>query len=217
MSPPDTSRPLKTRDRIVQTSLQLFNEYGEPRITTNHIADELDISPGNLYYHFRNKDDIIWLLFEQFERRMDTTLRAPKRRVPDMEDMWLYLHLVFENIWEYRFLYRDLDNILCRNKKLRTHFRRIVERKVSTAATICKGLVGAGVMTATTEDIAALSRNIAVVATYWLNFQRIRATACGNDSNDLGLGVYQVLSLVAPFLNGDARQLLQQLSREYLN
>ena len=148
---------------------------------------------------------------------MDTTLRAPKRRVPDMEDMWLYLHLVFENIWEYRFLYRDLDNILCRNKKLRTHFRRIVERKVSTAATICKGLVGAGVMTATTEDIAALSRNIAVVATYWLNFQRIRATACGNDSNDLGLGVYQVLSLVAPFLNGDARQLLQQLSREYLS
>ena len=217
MSPLDTSRPLKTRDRIVQTSLQLFNEYGEPRITTNHIADELDISPGNLYYHFRNKDDIIWLLFEQFERRMDTTLRAPKRRVPDMEDMWLYLHLVFENIWEYRFLYRDLDNILCRNKKLRTHFRRIVERKVSTAATICKGLVGAGVMTATTEDIAALSRNIAVVATYWLNFQRIRATACGNDSNDLGLGVYQVLSLVAPFLNGDARQLLQQLSREYLS
>ncbi|MCC7221245.1 MAG: TetR/AcrR family transcriptional regulator [Candidatus Contendobacter sp.] len=217
MSPPDTSRPLKTRDRIVQTSLQLFNEYGEPRITTNHIADELDISPGNLYYHFRNKDDIIWLLFEQFERRMDTTLRAPKRRVPDMEDMWLYLHLVFENIWEYLFLYRDLDNILCRNKKLRTHFRRIVERKVSTAATICKGLVGAGVMTATTEDIAALSRNIAVVATYWLNFQRIRATACGNDSNDLGLGVYQVLSLVAPFLNGDARQLLQQLSREYLS
>jgi AcrR family transcriptional regulator len=217
MSPSDSSPPLKTRDRIVQTSLQLFNDCGEPRITTNHIADELDISPGNLYYHFRNKDDIIWLLFQQFERRMDTALQVPERRVPDMEDMWLYLHLVFENIWEYRFLYRDLDNILSRNKKLRTHFRRILERKVSTAAAICKGLVGAGVMTASTEDIAALSRNIAVVATYWLNFQSVRATNPGNDSDDLGLGVYQVLSLVAPFLNGDARQLLQQLSREYLS
>ena len=217
MSPPDPPRPLKTRDRIVQASLQLFNEYGEPRITTNHIADELDISPGNLYYHFRNKDDIIWLLFEQFERRMDAALQVPERRIPDMEDMWLYLHLVFENIWEYRFLYRDLDNILSRNKKLRTHFRRILERKVSTATAICKGLVGAGVMTATAEDIAALSRNIAVVATYWLNFQSVRATSPGNDSDDLGLGVYQVLSLVAPFLNGDARRLLQQLSREYLS
>ena len=128
--------PLKTRDRILQTSLQLFNEYGEPRITTNHIADELDISPGNLYYHFRNKDDIIWLLFEQFERRMGAVLQVPERRAPDMEDMWLYLHLVFENIWEYRFFYRDLDNLLSRNKKLRTHFRRILGRKVSTASTL---------------------------------------------------------------------------------
>jgi AcrR family transcriptional regulator len=209
---------MKTRDRILQTSLQLFNQYGEPRITTNHIADELDISPGNLYYHFRSKDDIISLLFQQFERRMDAALQAPARRVPDMEDMWLYLHLVFENIWEYRFLYRDLDNILSRNKKLRTHFRRILERKVNTATAICKGLVEAGVMTASSEDIAALARNIAVVATYWLNFQSVRASTstAPDESSNLGLGVYQVLSLVAPFLNGEARRLLHQISREYL-
>ncbi|MDQ5911617.1 MAG: TetR/AcrR family transcriptional regulator [Pseudomonadota bacterium] len=210
--------PMKTRDRILQTSLQLFNEHGEPRITTNHIADELDISPGNLYYHFRNKDDIIWLLFEQFERRMDAALQVPERRAPDMEDMWLYLHLVFETIWEYRFFYRDLDNLLSRNKKLRTHFRRIIERKVTTAAAICQGLVDAGVMNATAEDIAALARNIAVVATYWLNFQRIRTSAAtvNQDSDHLALGVYQVLSQVAPFLRSDARQLLHHISREYL-
>jgi len=210
---------MKTRDRILQTSLQLFNDYGEPRITTNHIADEMDISPGNLYYHFRNKDEIISLLFQQFERQMNAALQAPERRVPNMEDMWLYLHLVFENIWEYRFFYRDLDNILSRNKKLRTHFRRILERKVNTAAAICKGLVEAGVMHATPEEIAALAQNIAVIATYWLNFQSTRASAArsnDSDSNNLALGVYQVLSLVAPFLIDEARELLRQLSREYL-
>lgn len=208
---------MKTRDRILQTSLHLFNEQGEPRITTNHIADEMEISPGNLYYHFRSKDEIIWLLFQQFEQRMNAALQTPERRVPDMEDMWLYLHLVFENIWEYRFLYRDLDNILNRNKKLRTHFRRILERKVNTAAAICKGLTAAGVMNATEEDITALARNIAVVATYWLNFQIIRSNSTPNkDSDHLALGVYQVLSLVAPFLIGDAQRLLQQISRDYL-
>lgn len=208
---------MKTRDRILQTSLRLFNECGEPRVTTNHIADEMDISPGNLYYHFRNKDEIISLLFQQFERRMEAALQVPERRVPDMEDMWLYLHLVFESIWEYRFLYRDLDNILNRNKRLRTHFRRILERKVNTAAAICKGLTEAGVMDATSEEIAALAQNIAVVATYWLNFQGVRASAAqGGDSANLALGAYQVFSLVAPFLKGEARQLVQQLSREYL-
>ena len=209
---------MKTRDRILQTSLQLFNECGEPRITTNHIADEMDISPGNLYYHFRNKDEIISLLFQRFERQMETALQAPERRVPDMEDMWLYLHLVFENIWEYRFLYRDLDNILNRNKKLRTHFRRILERKVNTATAICKGLTEAGIMDATPEEIAAIAQNIAVIATYWLNFQGIRAGAAhGGDSANLALGAYQVLALVAPLLKGEARQLVQQLGREYLS
>ena len=210
------SAPPKTRDRILHTSLQLFNEHGEPRITTNHIADEMDISPGNLYYHFRNKDEIIWLLFEQFERRMDSTLQVPERRIPDMEDMWLYLHLVFENIWEYRFLYRDLDNILSRSKKLRNHFRRIMERKISTATTICQGLVVAGVMNATAEDISALARNIAVIATYWLNFENINA-GVRHDSERLARGVYQVLSLVVPFLQEPARALFADISREYLS
>lgn len=209
---------MKTRDRILQTSLRLFNEEGEPRITTNHIAAEMDISPGNLYYHFRNKDEIIALLFQQFERRMKTILQVPERRVPNMEDMWLYLHLAFETIWEYRFLYRDLENILNRNRKLRTHFRRILERKMSTAAAICQGLVEARIMNATPDDITALTRNIAVVATYWLNFQSICAntTTPANESDHLAFGVYQVFALVNPFLNDEAQQLLRKISREYL-
>ena len=82
-----------------------------------------------------------------------------------------------------------------------------------------RGLDVVDVVRDTREDIAALARNIAVVATYWLNFQRIRTTpaADGADSDYLALGVYQVLALVAPFLNGDAQRLLRQLSLEYLS
>ena len=73
-------------------------------------------------------------------------------------------------------------------------------------------------MEATPEEIAALAQNIAVVATYWLNFQGIRAGAAhGGDSANLALGAYQVLALVAPLLKGEARQLVQQLGREYLS
>jgi AcrR family transcriptional regulator len=208
---------MKTRDRILQTSLELFNELGEPNVTTNHIADEMDISPGNLYYHFRNKDEIIYLLFERFERQMGEMLEAPQSRPPDMEDMWLYLHLVFESIWEYRFLYRDLNNLLSRNRKLHTHFRRIVARKISTAVEIFQGLADIGVMEASAEQREALANNIALAATYWLNFQSIFSPyGQGVESEDIGRGVYQVMAMVAPFLSGNAQELLESLSHDYL-
>ncbi len=208
---------MKTRERILQTSLQLFNEYGAPRITTNHIADEMNISPGNLYYHFRNKDEIIYHLFQSYEKKISDALQVPQSRDLNMEDMWLYLHLVFESIWEYRFLYRDLDNIVSRSRKLRLRFKRILERKIKTAVAIFEGLVQTKVIQATSEEIQALATNVAVVATYWINFYNIRHDNQNSNDNNLGQGVYQVMALVAPFLREDMRKLLQKLSHDYLD
>ncbi|MCB1569197.1 MAG: TetR family transcriptional regulator, partial [Xanthomonadales bacterium] len=115
-----------TRERILDTSLVMFNSLGESNVTTNHIADELEISPGNLYYHFRNKDDIIEHLFARYEARIDQVLVVPSNHLPGLEDLWLQLHAVYECIWDFRFLYRDLLDILARNRKLRMHFARIL-------------------------------------------------------------------------------------------
>jgi AcrR family transcriptional regulator len=176
----------------------------------------MDISPGNLYYHFRNKDDIIYDLFLRFEKQISNALEVPSRDL-NMEDMWLYLHLVFESIWQYRFLYRDLENILSRSRKLRLRFKRILDRKIKTAIAICEGLVATGVMKATGEEIQALANNIVVIATYWINFYNIRTDHRGSDEDNLGHGVYQVMALVSPFLRDDMRKLLYKLSHDYLD
>ncbi len=208
--------PMNTRERILETSLSLFNSFGEPNTSTNHIADEMDISPGNLYYHFRNKGDIVDLLFQGYERRMLELLSASESRDLDAEDMWLFLHLAFEIIWDYRFLYRDLDNLLGRHPLVRRQFKRIMRRKNDTALSICRGFAKAGVLRASEEEIDGLCRNIVLVTTYWMSFDNAVRLRDADPGNVLGRGVYQVMSLVAPFLDGDQRVLIQTLGRRYL-
>ena len=216
------SRSARTRARILSASLDLFNHHGESNVTTGHIADELNISPGNLYYHFRNKDEIIHHLFAEFERAMDLAPGEVVDAASAMEDMWLYLHLMFEHIWAYRFLYRNLDDLLARDSKLKSHFNIIIGHKRQAMDSLCRALREATAMNATETEIRALVDNVLVVATYWLNFEHLRAKSTSrlavepNPEQHLSRGVYQVMALISPFLIGDAKQHLQHLMENYI-
>jgi AcrR family transcriptional regulator len=203
----------ETRQRILDCSLGMFNLQGEPNVTTNHIADELEISPGNLYYHFRNKDDIIEHLFARYEERIDATLVIPADREPDLEDIWLQLHHVFECIWDYRFLYRDLIDILSRNRRLRLRFARILRRGAENATAIMRGLVRAGTMRATATEIEATATNILLIATFWLNYAAARGDR--DEHEAIRSGIVQVMMLVAPFLRDAERVHLNTLIAAY--
>ena len=57
--------PRRTAERILEVTLELFNRFGEPNVSTTLISAELGISPGNLYYHYPAKDELINNLFDQ--------------------------------------------------------------------------------------------------------------------------------------------------------
>jgi AcrR family transcriptional regulator len=205
----------RTRDRILDVSLAMFNERGEPNVTTNHIADELEISPGNLYYHFRNKDDIIEQLFARYEERMDNALAAPNGRLPELEDIWLQLHLVFECIWDYRFLYRDLVEILSRNRRLRMRFARILKRADERAHLVMRGLNQAGIMRGSADELNSAATNVLVLATFWLNYSAARGDR--DEQTAIRQGIVQVMMLLAPFLRDAERVHLNTLIRAYID
>lgn len=203
----------------MRVSLDLFNSQGESNVTTGHISDELNISPGNLYYHYRNKDEIIAHLFAAFEKEIDVAPNDFTTSAAAMEDLWLYLHMMFERIWAYRFLYRNLDDLLARDKKLRAHFNIILSHKRESISTICHALASAEAMRASEAEISALAENILVVSTYWLNYEnvKLRAGIQHDPALHLTRGVYQVMSLVSPYLVGDAKLHLTQLIHIYIN
>jgi AcrR family transcriptional regulator len=207
--------PKQTPERILDTSLAMFNAQGEPNVTTNHIADELGISPGNLYYHYRNKDDIVEQLFARYEARMDQALLVPEGRLPNLEDVWLQLHLVFECMWAFRFLYRDLVDILSRNRKLKQRYARILTRASQSATGVLKGLAEAEVLRATFDEIQATAENVLLVATFWLPYHAVRGAKPEPTQQDLTHGIYQVMLLIAPFLRDAERAHLNTLAQAY--
>lgn len=207
--------PRRTRERILELSLKLFNEIGEPNVTTTTIAEEMEISPGNLYYHFRNKDDIINSIFAQFEQQIERRLRFPEDHRPTIDETWSYLQYMADFMWTYRFLYRDLNDLLARNRTLETHFKQIISHKVRFARDMCELLVSDTEMVATPAEIEVIATNMAVISTYWLSYQYVMHPRKYNDQDAIREELHQVsmhvISVMAPYLRGRSRQLFDDL------
>jgi AcrR family transcriptional regulator len=212
--------PRRTRERILELSLRLFNDFGEPNVNTTLISEEMNISPGNLYYHFKNKDDIINCIFQQFEREIDKLLAVPQDRQANVEDAWLFLHVLFELVWKYRFFYRDLNNLLANNRTLELKFKQLLTQKVKVARALCDGLRRTGDLEAAEREIDALATNMVVVATYWLSYSYVMDPRRFNEPEVVGAavqrGCYQVMALTSPYLTGPSRALFEKLAAEYL-
>ena len=212
----EKKRPRRTRERILETSLALFNRHGVPDVTTGDIADELNISPGNLYYHFSNKDEIVNELAAAFEERLAPLFADPRGRRLSVDDLWLWLHLLFEQMWAYRFLYHDLNLLTARDRALGARFAALMRKGAAAVVQWCRAMVAGGTMDATSAEIDALAHNAMLIAAYWPSYDRVRRADREEPSvPDPGLAAYQVMALFGPYLAPQARSLFDRLAAGY--
>ena len=210
--------PRRTAERILEVTLTLFNRFGEPNVSTTLISAELNISPGNLYYHYPAKDELINALFDRFERPLNELLAAGDD-VRNVEDAWFYMHTLFELIWQYRFFYRDLNDLLSKNRRLEMHFQSILKNKTRSLKALLEGMRRGGALQIDTREIEATATNMVVVLTYWLSFEYVRdpRNALEEQNAQVALlrGAQHVLNLLAPYLEPDQRGHLLKLADAY--
>jgi AcrR family transcriptional regulator len=205
-----------TRELILGTSLELFNRFGEPNVTTNHIADEADISPGNLYYHFKSKDDIVVELFKRFLVRFQPLLEVPEDVLLHPEDLWFQLHLSFELKGEFRFLYRNLADLTSRIPDLDRAMRGLLSRERQAGHRLLSGLQQAGAMKIETPQKEMLTDNILLAVTYWIPFADLLEPGGLDDSRSQTAAIARVLLMLTPWLRQPERNQFQQLADDYL-
>jgi len=215
---PPAKKPRRTAERILEVTLALFNRFGEPNVSTTLISAELGISPGNLYYHYPAKDELINALFDRYERGLNEILRAADG-VHNVEDAWLFFHMLFELIWNHRFLYRDLNDLLSKNRRLETHFQFVLKNKAKATHTVLEGLARSRALRLSADEAAPLATSMVVVLTYWLSFEYVRdprrALEPENSASALGRGAFHVLALLMPHLDETSREHLQTLAQAY--
>ena len=210
---------MSTKERILDASLALFNELGERKVTTNHIASHLQISPGNLYYHFKNKQAIIFALFERYEERVLTILQVPQNRTLQPMDKLNYLQAVFRGLWDFRFMHRDMEHLLLEDAELHARYRRFFRTCQLRVQAIFRGLGDAGIIRVNEDDVAALALNTWIVVTSWFSFLRCNLLSDDGDSISpelLQAGIYQVFTLERPYLTDEYREVMNQLQATFM-
>ena len=207
-----------TKQRILETTLALFNQLGTPNASTNHIALELEISPGNLYYHYPNKEQLIEQLFSNYEQALQPLIQQTFTEPLSIEDIWFFLHLNFELALEYRFIYQDSDYITSKCPALATKFQQLLTALYRTLVRLLTALSASGTLLVTASDVIEdISLNMLLICTQWIHFKKhlagiSEANIAGDHFNQ---GIYQVLSLLLPYLDQAHQQHLQKLREAY--
>jgi AcrR family transcriptional regulator len=167
---------MKTRDKIIDAAIQLFNEQGTKSISTNHIAATVGISPGNLYYHYRNKEDIIRAIFEQ----MDAYGAEQYQIILDMyppgtiEALEHTFCMIQEYNWRYRFFKRELTALIMNDPLLKERFHTTNSlMREMIRSTIDGGIAHGSIKSMTAATKENFIDAIWLVALFWLNYLEV--------------------------------------------
>lgn len=195
---------MKTKDKIIFAAIELFNAQGEQNVTTNHIAAHLGMSPGNLYYHFRNKEDIIQAIFELYARELATLFSLdadmPPEHLGSLQTSQLYLERVLYVIWRFRFAYDNLPDILARNETLSTWYRKIQEPVYGLMQRHLEGLRNTGILHVSQEELNNLLHIMKQQLIFWVAYQRTLNPGVAVSKGTVFGVIPKVLFLFRPYI-----------------
>lgn len=208
-------KKLRTKDKILQASIELFNQQGERQVTTNHIAAHLGISPGNLYYHFRNKEDIVRHIFKEYTRTLENRLQPPAKQAEALDVLAQYLDVVFELMYRFHFFYANLPDILARDAMLQQDYLQVQKGVQQRVVSVLNALKQAQIIKMDDSDVASFAQTVRLLVTFWISYLKTQAPQASINQAQAYQGVLKVLLLFKPYATDSAMPSIQRLQRHY--
>jgi AcrR family transcriptional regulator len=206
---------MNTKDKIIQTSMALFNQYGERVITTNHIASEMGISPGNLYYHFKNKEDILRHIFSLYRAHLQKSFTPTSKDKDVLCQLADYLSSIVELMWRFNFLYSNLTDILSRDKELKAQYLAQQEELLAQVVDVINGLKHADLITIDDSDVVEFAHLVKLTVSFWTPYLKAHTVDLNISKRDIYGGIVKVVLLFKPYAKGEGLVQLKKLQKEY--
>jgi len=187
----------KTKQNILETALQLFNKRGTKIVSTNHIATACSMSPGNLYYHYKNKEHIITALLEkmifewdqQDESEVTISLKEQAERT-------------FSCVWKYRFLHRELASLFHRDKAFSLLCSSTLQRRLKEITAVLENMEKNCLLKPiNTQSKDFLTHTLLFMALFWIPYLEI--TGQPDSESNIKHGSHMMMQLISPYINGD--------------
>jgi len=206
---------MKTRDKIIYASLELFNKHGERSVTTNHIAAHLGISPGNLYYHFRNKEDIIQSIFDEYICYMGESFLPASEEISAAEFLHQYCDQIFDSIWRFRFFHACMPDILLKDENLHQQYLSTHKQLSARAHTSLCRLKKEGIINIDDDAIYELVELMRLVAGFWLSSWMANTRNQEISRVAVYQGVIKMIALLSPYATDKGKPTFKGLKANY--
>lgn len=206
---------VSTKDRIIDTAIELFNRHGAHSTTTNHIADAMGISPGNLYYHFNNKEEIIRHIFKRIVVDFDAVWIMPEGHIPGLSDV-LHVFMETSNLYyKYSFFYLEIASLLARDAELKDAYQKNHDQRFRQQEEFFSWLIQQGFMRnmESSDELYAHITNGWIISDFWLTY--LYSSGREITLENIRQNLYQVIFMVRPLLTDDARTRIDRAMKDF--
>ena len=200
---------INTKTKIKNSAIHLFNTQETLSVTTNHIAKEAGISPGNLYYHYKNKEEIVTDLYLDLSKRFEEinsfeNILLSSNPIKVLDGTF---ELMGEIFYEYRFLLRDSMVLIALYPSFKENFVRNQEKRIKQIESLLQFLLKENIIQY--EENINLERRAKMhwfITAYWQSF----ASSTGNVSRESIKEAKEIFFefLIYPFLTQKGKMML---------
>jgi len=200
------SNKISTKDKILATALKMFNETSTQASTTNHIAAEMGISPGNLHYHFKNREEIVRTLYHNKNAESILSVDKFPSSIVELLEHQKMLNKVF---WKYRFFQRELSILLFRDPAFKEEYIKDNISHRTRIIAIYKNLVENGDLHVRYDnELEHLADMVLLVVQYYISFCETMGHAM--DYSCIENSLSHIQGAIRPYLTEQALKTLAE-------